>query len=123
LAQPYCQSKMSVVCPLRSLFLAAQEFVALDCRHYANRAFFARFSPLHAAKTPHPHWSCKGYFVWKRQENFNSRAFFYVFLKEKIHPAGADVARFCTGFTNGRTCGPSDGERKAHGKALGSAAF
>jgi hypothetical protein len=108
---------------LGALFFASQEFVALNSSHYAYRTLFTWLGALHASETPHTHWTRQSNFVWKRQEYFNSRTFFHIFLKEKIHPAGADIARFCTCFTNGRTCSPTNGERKAHGKALGSAAF
>jgi hypothetical protein len=108
---------------LGAFFFTAQKFVALNCSHYAYGAFFARFGALHASETAHTHWTCQSNFIRKSQEYFNSRTFFYVFLKEKIHSAGADIAGFCTCFTNGRTCSPTNGERKAHGKALGSAAF
>jgi hypothetical protein len=108
---------------LEALFFTAQKFVALNCSHYAYGALFTWLGTLHASETPHTHWTCQSNFVWKRQEYFNSRTFFHIFLKEEIHSAGADIAGFCAGFTNGRTCSPTDGERKAHGKALGSAAF
>jgi len=107
---------------LLGAFFTAQKFVALNSSHYAYGAL-TWLGTLHASKTAHTHWTCQGDFIWKRQEYFNSRTFFHIFLKEEIHPAGADIAGFCTCFTNGRTCGPTNGERKAHGKALGSAAF
>ena len=108
---------------LGAFFFTAQKFVALNSSHYAYGTLFTRLGTLHASETPHAHWTCQSNFVWKRQEYFNSRTFFHIFLKEEIHPAGADIAGFCACFTNGRTCGPTNGERKAHGKALGSAAF
>jgi hypothetical protein len=117
-------ARISLSCPLLvALFFVAHELVALDRGNDAYRTFVSRFGALYASETPDSHWTSQRNFVWKRQENFNGRALFYVFLQEEIDTAGADVAGFCTGFTDGRTSGPSYGERKAHGKALGSAAF
>jgi hypothetical protein len=108
---------------LGAFFFTAQKFVALNSSHHAYGTLFTRLGTLNASEAPHTNWTCESNFVWKRQEDFNSRTFFHIFLKEEIHPAGADIAGFCACFTNGRTCSPTNGERKAHGKALGSAAF
>jgi hypothetical protein len=108
---------------LGPLFFAAQKLIAFDRRDHANGSFIARFGSLYAPKAANTHRPGQRNFVWQRQENLYGGPFFYVFLQEEIYPAGADVAGFCTCLTDGRTCGPTNGERKAHGKALGGAAF
>ncbi len=61
------------------VFVAAQEFVALDCRDNADRALVARFRPLDASETAHPDRPGKSDLVWKGQENFDGRAFLHIF--------------------------------------------
>ena len=53
------------------VFSAAQEFVALDGRHYANRALVARFRALNASEATHPHRPGKRDFIWQGQKDFN----------------------------------------------------
>ena len=49
------------------VFVAAQEFVALDGSDNADCALVARFRPLDASETAHPNRPGKSDLVWKGQ--------------------------------------------------------
>src|SRR5260370_18047414 len=111
---------------LKTLLLvvvAAQEFVALDRRHDANRALVARFRPLNAPEAADPNGSRERNFIRQGQQDFDGRAFLYVLAQKEVNPTGADVPRFGARFAHRRTRCPADGKRKAHLKALCCAAF
>src|SRR5258708_11048716 len=105
------------------VFAAPQEFVALDRRHYANRALVPRFRALDASEATHPDRPGKRDFIRQGQQNFNRRAFLYILGQEKVDSAGADVPHFPACFSHCSPTLPADGKRKAHLKALRGAAF
>src|SRR5258706_2948683 len=82
------------------VFAATQEFVALDRRHYANRALVPRFRALDASEATHPDRPGKRDFIRQGQQNFNRRTFPYILSQEKLDPAAADVPQFLAGFSN-----------------------
>jgi hypothetical protein len=106
---------------LVSFFVAAQEFVALNGRDYANLAFIAGFRALNASQATHAHWAGQSDFVGQGQQDFDGGAFLDILGEQEIDAAGANVARFGAGFADGRACGPAHGQWQTHLETLGGA--
>jgi hypothetical protein len=103
--------------------VAAQKLVALDGGNDAHGRFVARFGALNPAEATDANWSGQSDLVRKRQEDFNGGAFLDVLSQVKVDPAGANVAGFGAGFSNGGPGSPTNSKGEPHGEALSCAAF
>ncbi len=108
---------------LLCLFVAAEEFVALNGRYDSDGAFVARLGSLYSAKAADAHGTCQGNFVRQGQKNFDRRPLAHILGKEEVNSARTDVARFGACFANRGSRSPADGKRQPHLKALRRAAF
>ena len=105
------------------IFVAAKKFVAFDGGDYADGAFVTRFGALHAAQATDADGAGHGDLVGQSEQDFDGGAFLNVFGEEEVDTAGADVAGFRAGLTDGDAGGPANRKGQAHGEALSGASF
>jgi len=92
------------------VFVAAQKFVALDRGDDANGRLVTRFGALDPAEATDTDRSGQGDLVRKRQKDLDGGAFLDVLSEVKVDPAGANIAGFGAGFSNGGPGGPTNGK-------------